>query len=172
MIVVYTDQDSIFSFQIILPVSNTFRGQLLQTPCSSPELNPFCTKNLIKRKPFVNPFSRTHAFYDCRKLRSPSVLLKSQIFINLPSCSLLLFISKLGGLQFDKELRSLVGYLTAITQWTVRDKFARLTQMATILNMERVGRLCYNLLCCLAICLKPGSHLSYESGMSSSGRCD
>ena len=47
---------------------------------------------------------------------------------------------KLGGLQFDKELRSLVGYLTAITQWTVRDKFARLTQMATILNMERVGK--------------------------------
>lgn len=46
---------------------------------------------------------------------------------------------KLGGLQFDKELRSLVGYLTAITQWTVRDKFARLTQIATVLNMERVG---------------------------------
>ncbi|CAB4004193.1 conserved oligomeric Golgi complex subunit 4-like, partial [Paramuricea clavata] len=48
--------------------------------------------------------------------------------------------NRLGGLQFDKELRSLVGYLTAITQWTVRDKFARLTQMATILNMERVGK--------------------------------
>ncbi|CAB4004191.1 conserved oligomeric Golgi complex subunit 4-like, partial [Paramuricea clavata] len=49
--------------------------------------------------------------------------------------------NRLGGLQFDKELRSLVGYLTAITQWTVRDKFARLTQMATILNMERVSEI-------------------------------
>ncbi|XP_028391854.1 conserved oligomeric Golgi complex subunit 4-like [Dendronephthya gigantea] len=49
--------------------------------------------------------------------------------------------NRLGGLQFDKELRSLVGYLTAITQWTVRDRFARLTQMATILNMERVSEI-------------------------------
>uniref|UniRef100_S4RGB3 Conserved oligomeric Golgi complex subunit 4 n=1 Tax=Petromyzon marinus TaxID=7757 RepID=S4RGB3_PETMA len=46
--------------------------------------------------------------------------------------------SRLGGLQFDKELRALVAYLTSITTWTIRDKFARLTQMATILNLERV----------------------------------
>lgn len=50
----------------------------------------------------------------------------------------LIFLSKLGGLQFDKELRSLVAYLTTVTTWTIRDKFARLTQMATILNLERV----------------------------------
>ncbi|OWF48034.1 conserved oligomeric Golgi complex subunit 4-like [Mizuhopecten yessoensis] len=46
--------------------------------------------------------------------------------------------NRLGGLQFDKELRSLVGYLTTVTTWTIRDKFARLTQMATILNLEKV----------------------------------
>ena len=50
-----------------------------------------------------------------------------------------IFFYQLGGLQFDKELRSLVGYLTSVTQWTIRDKFARLTQMATILNLERVS---------------------------------
>ena len=49
-----------------------------------------------------------------------------------------IYHKKLGGLQFDKELRSLVGYLTAVTQWTIRDKFARLTQIATILNLEKV----------------------------------
>eukprot|EP00795_Rhopilema_esculentum_P001200 gene1200-15566_t len=49
--------------------------------------------------------------------------------------------NRLGGLQFDKELRALVGYLTNITEWTVRDKFARLTQIATILNLEKVGEL-------------------------------
>ncbi|XP_068722014.1 conserved oligomeric Golgi complex subunit 4-like isoform X2 [Montipora capricornis] len=49
--------------------------------------------------------------------------------------------SLLGGLQFDKELRSLVGYLTAVTQWTIRDKFARLTQIATILNLEKVSEI-------------------------------
>lgn len=45
---------------------------------------------------------------------------------------------QLGGLQFDKELRSLIAYLTTVTTWTIRDKFARLSQMATILNLERV----------------------------------
>ena len=41
--------------------------------------------------------------------------------------------------MFDKELRSLVGYLSNVTTWTIRDKFARLTQMATILNLEKVS---------------------------------
>ena len=50
----------------------------------------------------------------------------------------LISVLQLGGLQFDKELRSLVAYLTTVTTWTIRDKFARLTQMATILNLERV----------------------------------
>ena len=50
---------------------------------------------------------------------------------------------QLGGLQFDKELRVLVGYLTSVTTWTIRDKFARLTQMATVLNLERVSLLVF-----------------------------
>merc|ERR1719239_1260902 len=49
--------------------------------------------------------------------------------------------NRLGGLQFDKELRVLVGYLSSVTTWTVRDKFARLSQMATILNLERVSEI-------------------------------
>src|SRR5262245_34713100 len=38
-------------------------------------------------------------------------------------------IPQIGGLQLDKELRILVGYLTSATTWSVRDKFSRLTQM-------------------------------------------
>jgi len=45
---------------------------------------------------------------------------------------------QLGGVQLDKDLRLLVGYFSAQTQWPVRDKFARLMQMATILNFEVV----------------------------------
>ena len=41
-------------------------------------------------------------------------------------------------MQFDRELRSLISYLTSATTWTLRDKFARLTQMSTILNLEQV----------------------------------
>ncbi|KAK4879456.1 hypothetical protein RN001_007602 [Aquatica leii] len=46
--------------------------------------------------------------------------------------------NRLGGLVLDKEVRSLAGYLTSATTWSVRDKFTRLSQIATILNLERV----------------------------------
>lgn len=45
---------------------------------------------------------------------------------------------QLGGLQFDRELRMIIAYLTTVTTWTIRDKFARLTQIASILNLENV----------------------------------
>lgn len=41
----------------------------------------------------------------------------------------------------DKEVRALVSYLSKATSWSVRDKFARITQIATILNMERVSEI-------------------------------
>uniref|UniRef100_A0A8D2ZEV5 Conserved oligomeric Golgi complex subunit 4 n=1 Tax=Scophthalmus maximus TaxID=52904 RepID=A0A8D2ZEV5_SCOMX len=65
-------------------------------------------------------------------------LMTSLISIEMEKTVLKCSFSRLGGLQFDKELRSLVAYLTTVTTWTIRDKFARLTQMATILNLERV----------------------------------
>ena len=39
----------------------------------------------------------------------------------------------------DKDLRNIVGYLSSLTQWPVRDKFAKLTQMATIFSLENVS---------------------------------
>ncbi|PRP87064.1 oligomeric Golgi complex subunit 4-like [Planoprotostelium fungivorum] len=45
--------------------------------------------------------------------------------------------NQLGGLQFDKELRVLQSFFSSITQKSVRDKFARLTQMAFLLHMEK-----------------------------------
>ncbi|XP_061883418.1 conserved oligomeric Golgi complex subunit 4 [Entelurus aequoreus] len=65
-------------------------------------------------------------------------LMTSLISIEMEKTVLKCSFNRLGGLQFDKELRSLVAYLTTVTTWTIRDKFARLTQMATILNLERV----------------------------------
>eukprot|EP00249_Psilotum_nudum_P021597 c28167_g1_i1 orf=66-2351(+) len=49
--------------------------------------------------------------------------------------------NQLGGLQLDRDARALVGHFSAMTQRTVRDKFARLTQMATILNLEKVSEI-------------------------------
>lgn len=41
----------------------------------------------------------------------------------------------------DKEVRSLAGYITATTSWSVREKFARLTQIATVLNLEQLNEI-------------------------------
>lgn len=49
--------------------------------------------------------------------------------------------NQLGGLQLDRDARTLVGHFSGMTQRTVRDKFARLTQMATILNLEKVAEI-------------------------------
>lgn len=49
--------------------------------------------------------------------------------------------SQLGGLQLDRDCRALVSHFSSMTQRTVRDKFARLTQMATILNLEKVSEI-------------------------------
>ena len=54
--------------------------------------------------------------------------------------SLSLSRSQLGGLQFDKEVRSLMTYLTNATSLPIRDKFQRLTQIATLLSLEKVQR--------------------------------
>ena len=47
----------------------------------------------------------------------------------------------MGGLQFDKEVRSLLSFLTSVTSWSIRDKFSRLQQMASILNIETLAEI-------------------------------
>lgn len=41
--------------------------------------------------------------------------------------------------MFDKQLRELNAYLTTSGGWAVREKFARLTQIASILNVDSVN---------------------------------
>lgn len=47
----------------------------------------------------------------------------------------------MGGLVLDKEIRALACYLTTSTSYSIRDRFARLTQIATILNLERINEI-------------------------------
>lgn len=49
--------------------------------------------------------------------------------------------NRLGGLVLDQEVRTLGSFLISATSWTVRDKMARLTQIAIILNLEKVTEL-------------------------------
>ena len=45
---------------------------------------------------------------------------------------------QLGGLQWDKDLRHVIAFMSAATPTMVRDKFVRLVQMAILLNLEHV----------------------------------
>lgn len=47
--------------------------------------------------------------------------------------------NRLGGLILDQEVRALGSYLTTATSWSIRDKMIRLTQIATLLNLEKVN---------------------------------
>lgn len=62
--------------------------------------------------------------------------LTAEIVVRLEKAVSKSTFNRLGGLQFDKELRSLVTYLSSTTNWTIRDKFAKITQTASILNLE------------------------------------
>lgn len=46
--------------------------------------------------------------------------------------------NRLGGLVLDQEVRALGSYLTGATSWSIRDKMVRLSQIATLLNLEQV----------------------------------
>ncbi|XP_071448516.1 conserved oligomeric Golgi complex subunit 4 [Hetaerina americana] len=47
--------------------------------------------------------------------------------------------NRLGGLLLDREVRALTSFLTSKMTGSVREKFSRLSQMATLLNLEKVS---------------------------------
>lgn len=61
----------------------------------------------------------------------------NQFEINILKCT----FSKFGGLQLDKEIRVLINYLTSLTSWSIREKFARLSQIAILLSLESLNEL-------------------------------
>lgn len=56
----------------------------------------------------------------------------------------------LGAIQFDRDIRSLSAFLSANTSWSVRDRFARLQQLCTVLNLGRVRLNCLSEKVCSA----------------------
>ncbi|CAL8096841.1 unnamed protein product [Orchesella dallaii] len=63
----------------------------------------------------------------------------TEIALQMEKVLLKVKFNRIGGLQYDKELRTLMGYLTSSTTWSVRDKFARLTQITILLTLEKVS---------------------------------
>jgi hypothetical protein len=46
-----------------------------------------------------------------------------------------------GGLQLDKDIRTLMNYFAALCQRTARDKFSRLVQICSVLQLEKVAEI-------------------------------
>ena len=59
-----------------------------------------------------------------------------KIIARMEACIAQKQFSQLGGLQLEKDVRSLVIGLSDLTQTSMRDKFSRLQQLATVLGVE------------------------------------
>eukprot|EP00095_Tigriopus_kingsejongensis_P011780 maker-scaffold119_size336447-snap-gene-1.16 protein:Tk11780 transcript:maker-scaffold119_size336447-snap-gene-1.16-mRNA-1 annotation:"conserved oligomeric golgi complex subunit 4" len=68
-------------------------------------------------------------------------ILTAEVTNQLEKAVLKAKFSRLGGLLLDREVRSLVSFLTSVTTWSMRDRFARLSQTATVLNLESVSEM-------------------------------
>lgn len=49
--------------------------------------------------------------------------------------------NQLGGLQLDREVRTLVSSFAVMSSKSLRDRFARLAQLSTVVNLESVGEI-------------------------------
>lgn len=49
--------------------------------------------------------------------------------------------NRLGSMALDKVVRTLINYFSGASAWPIREKFARLVQITTVLNLERVSDL-------------------------------
>lgn len=49
--------------------------------------------------------------------------------------------NRLGSMALDKVVRTLINYFSTASAWPIREKFARLVQVTTVLNLERVSDL-------------------------------
>ncbi len=74
---------------------------------------------------------------------------------------------QLGGLQFDRDVRALTSHLASLTQWSVRDRLARLAQLAVLLNLDKVQPVPSLSHCC---CISFSSTLFHDHAHRTAGR--
>ncbi|KAL0275674.1 UNVERIFIED_CONTAM: hypothetical protein PYX00_003462 [Menopon gallinae] len=113
--------------------------RLTEEEFSNYEANePFIQKLIAKIDEFLSSFkeSLTPSNYD-----TLVNVLTSEVTRHFEKVVAKAKFNRLGGLVFDKELRALVSFLTSATSWSVRDKFTRLVQISTLLNLDRLSEM-------------------------------
>ncbi|XP_054165051.1 conserved oligomeric Golgi complex subunit 4-like [Oppia nitens] len=98
-------------------------------------LRPFMQTFIISLNTFVKSFKDSLTQNNSDTLLS---LFSTELIQRLSDAVLKCSYNKLGGFQFDRELRAIINYLTGATTWSIRDKFSKLKHISIILNLENV----------------------------------
>ncbi|XP_003737789.1 conserved oligomeric Golgi complex subunit 4 [Galendromus occidentalis] len=99
-------------------------------------LRPYMQQFMMNLDQLINTFKEV---LNPKNHEQLVALAASDITQLLEKAALKAVYNRLGGMQFDRELRFLIGYLTKIASWSIRDKFSKLTQIALLLNVESVS---------------------------------
>lgn len=100
-----------------------------------------------------NPFVQTlvvhvdGAFREFKAKLTPNnydslvVAMAAECAVQLEKAVMKTEFNRLGSMALDKVVRTLINYFSGASAWPVREKFARLVQVTTVLNLERVSDL-------------------------------
>lgn len=69
------------------------------------------------------------------------VAMAAECSIQLEKAIMKTEFNRLGSMALDKVVRTLINYFSTASAWPIREKFARLVQVTTVLNLERVSDL-------------------------------
>ncbi|VVC39551.1 Conserved oligomeric Golgi complex, subunit 4 [Cinara cedri] len=69
------------------------------------------------------------------------VALAAESSVQLEKAVMKTEFNRLGSMALDKVVRTLINYFSGASAWPIREKFARLVQITTVLNLERVSDL-------------------------------
>jgi len=69
------------------------------------------------------------------------VVMAAETAVQLEKAVMKTEFNRLGSMALDKVVRTLINYFSGVSAWPVREKFARLVQVTTVLNLERVSDL-------------------------------
>ncbi|RWS29980.1 Conserved oligomeric Golgi complex subunit 4-like protein [Leptotrombidium deliense] len=99
-------------------------------------LRPFSETFIMSIDVFLKPFKQSLTPNNCTKLINVFATdLAHRLEVAISRCH----YNKIGGLQLDRELRALIGYITSLTTWSLRDKFNRLRDIALVLSADTVS---------------------------------
>ncbi|XKL63549.1 hypothetical protein PGB90_005913 [Kerria lacca] len=134
-------RNSVIKPRVVPWVDNflTISHQLTFEEFSSYDANePFIRSLIMNLESLLNEFKPrlTSTNYD-----SFILIIAEEVIAQLEKNILKTDFNRMGGLVLDKEIRTLTSYVSNATSWSIREKFSRLTQIALILNLEKVSEI-------------------------------